>query len=43
MIRLLQRVSSARAVHPLVEAGRFGADMQVSPVNDGPVNFWLET
>ena len=25
-----------------VAAGRFGADMQVSLVNDGPVTFWLE-
>ena len=25
-----------------VETGRFGADMQVSLVNDGPVTFWLE-
>jgi D-tyrosyl-tRNA(Tyr) deacylase len=24
-------------------SGRFGADMQVSLVNDGPVTFWLET
>ena len=27
---------------PRVEAGRFGADMQVSLVNDGPVTFLLE-
>ena len=26
----------------LVEAGRFGADMQVALVNDGPLTFWLE-
>ncbi|MBT8082609.1 MAG: D-tyrosyl-tRNA(Tyr) deacylase [Gammaproteobacteria bacterium] len=26
-----------------VETGRFGADMQVSLTNDGPVTFWLET
>ncbi len=26
-----------------VQCGRFGADMQVSLVNDGPVTFWLET
>lgn len=32
----------ARAVHPVVEAGEFGADMQVSLTNDGPVTFWLE-
>jgi len=27
----------------LVETGQFGADMQVSLVNDGPVTFWLES
>lgn len=27
----------ARERHPLVQAGRFGADMQVHLVNDGPV------
>jgi D-tyrosyl-tRNA(Tyr) deacylase len=32
----------ARAAHPRVASGRFGADMQVSLVNDGPVTFWLE-
>ncbi len=26
-----------------VQSGRFGADMQVGLVNDGPVTFWLET
>ncbi len=26
-----------------VEAGRFGADMQVALVNDGPVTFWIES
>lgn len=25
-----------------VETGKFGADMQVSLVNDGPVTIWLE-
>ncbi len=25
-----------------VETGRFGADMKVSLVNDGPVTFWLQ-
>jgi D-tyrosyl-tRNA(Tyr) deacylase len=29
--------------HPRVAAGEFGADMQVSLVNDGPVTFLLET
>jgi D-tyrosyl-tRNA(Tyr) deacylase len=27
----------------VVETGEFGADMQVSLVNDGPVTFWLQT
>jgi D-tyrosyl-tRNA(Tyr) deacylase len=27
---------------PRVATGRFGADMQVSLVNDGPVTFWLQ-
>jgi D-tyrosyl-tRNA(Tyr) deacylase len=35
-------VDLARAAHPLVATGEFGADMQVSLVNDGPVTFWLE-
>lgn len=26
----------------LVETGKFGADMQVSLTNDGPVTFWLQ-
>ena len=37
--RLVER---ARARHPVVETGRFGAHMQISLVNDGPVTFWLE-
>jgi len=28
---------------PIVESGVFGANMEVSLVNDGPVTFWLET
>ena len=35
-------VASARARHPRVECGEFGAHMQVSLVNDGPVTFWLQ-
>ncbi|HEB94291.1 MAG TPA: D-tyrosyl-tRNA(Tyr) deacylase [Gammaproteobacteria bacterium] len=35
-------VAQAKVVHPLVETGRFGADMQVGLVNDGPVTFWLQ-
>jgi D-aminoacyl-tRNA deacylase len=34
---------AARRQHPKVESGVFGADMQVSLINDGPVTFWLET
>ncbi len=34
-------VERARAAHPEVATGRFGADMQVALVNDGPVTFWL--
>ena len=36
-------VSEARKGCAVVEAGVFGADMQVSLVNDGPVTFWLQT
>jgi D-aminoacyl-tRNA deacylase len=36
-------VQAARALHPRVETGVFGAHMQVSLTNDGPVTFWLET
>ncbi|KAF1071205.1 MAG: D-aminoacyl-tRNA deacylase [Pseudomonas citronellolis] len=35
-------VEKARARHPDVATGRFGADMQVHLVNDGPVTFLLE-
>jgi D-aminoacyl-tRNA deacylase len=37
---LLER---ARSQHSPVAAGRFGADMRVELLNDGPVTFWLET
>jgi D-tyrosyl-tRNA(Tyr) deacylase len=33
----------ARASHPGVETGRFGAHMRIQLVNDGPVTFWLGT
>jgi len=36
-------VEQARARHAPVETGLFGADMQVSLTNNGPVTFWLET
>ena len=35
-------VALARARHPVVATGRFGADMKVHLVNDGPVTFWLQ-
>lgn len=40
--RLFERfVALARERHGRVATGVFGADMQVSLVNDGPVTFWL--
>lgn len=35
-------LARARGSYPKVQAGRFGARMQVSLVNDGPLTFWLE-
>lgn len=35
-------VSEAKKMVPVVETGRFGADMQVSLVNDGPFTIILE-
>jgi D-tyrosyl-tRNA(Tyr) deacylase len=35
-------VLQARAKHSHVQTGQFGADMQVSLTNDGPVTFWLQ-
>jgi D-aminoacyl-tRNA deacylase len=35
--------AAARASHAQVATGEFGAHMQVSLVNDGPVTFWLRT
>jgi D-tyrosyl-tRNA(Tyr) deacylase len=34
-------VAHARAAHAPVATGEFGARMQVSLVNDGPITFWL--
>ena len=34
-------VKNSRALIPGLRTGRFGADMQVRLVNDGPVTFWL--
>jgi D-aminoacyl-tRNA deacylase len=36
-------VAQARARYALVASGEFGAHMQLSLINDGPVTFWLET
>ena len=38
-----QLVTSCREALETVETGAFGADMQVSLTNDGPVTFWLST
>lgn len=35
-------VTQARARHPQIKTGRFGADMSVSLTNEGPVTFWLQ-
>lgn len=34
-------VAKSRAAHPVVQTGRFGADMKVHLVNDGPVTIPL--
>jgi D-aminoacyl-tRNA deacylase len=36
-------LTAARAAHSPVSSGVFGADMQVSLTNDGPVTVWLES
>ena len=35
-------LSQAQSAHPVVASGRFGADMRVGLINDGPVTFWLQ-
>jgi len=35
-------VRQAKAAHADIATGQFGADMQVSLTNDGPVTFWLQ-
>ncbi len=39
--RLFVQFVALLAKETSVESGRFGADMKVSLVNDGPVTFWL--
>lgn len=36
-------VKLVKSKHEKVETGEFGATMQISLLNDGPVTFWLET
>ncbi len=36
-------IQQAHQHHPAVETGQFGAGMQVSLTNSGPVTFWLQT
>lgn len=41
--RLFEHFVARARSHPVqVETGQFGANMQVSLTNDGPVTFWLE-
>jgi len=35
-------LQAAKSSHHDVASGQFGADMQVSLTNDGPVTFWLQ-
>ncbi len=37
-----EMVAYAQMQYPHVASGQFGADMQVSSINDGPLNFLLE-
>ena len=41
LFELFVKISRGRI--PGTKTGRFGADMKVSLVNDGPVTFWLQT
>lgn len=36
-------VAELRSLGVEVETGRFGADMQVALINDGPVTIWIDT
>ena len=35
-------LGQVKARHDNIASGHFGADMQVSSINDGPVTFWLQ-
>lgn len=42
--RLYEALAAALAAEGIpVQTGRFGADMQVALVNDGPVTIWIDT
>jgi D-tyrosyl-tRNA(Tyr) deacylase len=41
-LMFLKFLEKAGELLPRVASGRFGADMKVSLVNDGPVTFWLQ-
>ena len=42
--RLYEHVAARIAAHGIpTETGRFGADMKVSLLNDGPVTIWMES
>ena len=36
-------VNAVKQKHGQVATGQFGANMQISLLNDGPITFWLET
>jgi len=38
-----QLLATVQTALPAAQRGRFGADMQVALVNDGPVTFWLSS
>ncbi len=42
VVAIMQQQAAAAAIGK-VQAGRFGADMAVELVNDGPVTFWLQS
>jgi D-tyrosyl-tRNA(Tyr) deacylase len=41
LVRTVRRRYVCETGQPTIETGRFGADMKVALVNDGPVTFWL--
>jgi D-tyrosyl-tRNA(Tyr) deacylase len=42
LVAIMQQQASVGAINK-VQCGRFGANMAVELVNDGPVTFWLQT